>query len=310
MDETGRHLLRFLPIAQPLNIGAITATLEEPGLILLFLGLFVFETGNANALVMSLGSNLISVVLIYFSVTQFAQFDPESEQNKKMEATLAQLGQALNAANNKPSEIQLYPTRSSIYDTFITSLETRQWKHLRIYAPVGLWKKDDTEKERWLKTIARCAKNRNVGAVSIVFGLPPLVKRGESKANSIIREELQHVRQLLEHINNIGNIEIHFYPPFPASVAFGSVLLENADSSGGFASFALASHKDDESVDTGFAVNNRELFFITKDWFDQKIFRSTEMFILQDENKPFSTRWPEIVKAWYGEQYVSDVNRG
>jgi hypothetical protein len=39
LDETERHLLRFLPIAQPLNVGAITATLEEPDLIKLLRGI-------------------------------------------------------------------------------------------------------------------------------------------------------------------------------------------------------------------------------------------------------------------------------
>src|SRR5690606_21622796 len=113
--------------------------------------------------------------------------------------------------------IQFFPTRTSVYDLGCRTLENFHWQRLRIFAPVGLWEKNE-QKGGWLSAVAKSAAEKRVGSIWGVFGLPPVQRSGKSRPVDDVVRDLIRSRKALEPLNNISNIYLHFYPPFPASV--------------------------------------------------------------------------------------------
>jgi hypothetical protein len=212
---------------------------------------------------------------------------------------LRELKNALMEATEKIGRPPIYPTRKATLDASIVALERSPWEKMRIFAPVGLWQKDD-DKKHWLEAIAKHAGAKRVREVWAVFGLPPISRYGNERTPNEISEDLEYMRKILNVFVRLKNVEFHYYPPAGASVGVGAIILESLDKTGGELAFGLASHGSEEVVDTGFGMDNQALFAISRQWFDDKIFRrATGNFILHDASKSLQERWSGIVEAWY-----------
>lgn len=200
-------------------------------------------------------------------------------------------------------QVVCYSSRDELYSNAISNLNSGNWKTIRIFAPVGLWKKDD-DKRRWLNELAEHASDGTVEEVWAVFGLPPKteVENGIEKSRDAerISEDLEYVQETLSIFNGMTNVRLQFYPPAHASVGLGSIIFEKKDGTGQVA-FALASHTDAEVVDTCFIIDDREVYSFALTWFDRRIFiGATSAFVLQDSTHSFKERWPKNVETWYG----------
>jgi hypothetical protein len=270
--------------------------------IVLFLLQFVIQDGPTRNLFLNLSSELIGAALIFFLVKQAFGYDPEEQRQRQQEHFLTQLSNILTQQATR--ELTVYPSRRSIYDSLINMLKGDHWKKVRIFAPVGLWREDELKK-KWLEALAQSARTEKVETVWAIWGLPPLQKDGKALPKNQVVKNLEYMKQMLEQFSGLGHVSIHFYPPSYASVGLGAAIFERKDSTCEFA-FALASHEHEDVVDTGFAIDNKEVFSFALDWFDDRIFwKATSAFVLQDDSLSLTERWDDIVKAWYGEDYLS-----
>ena len=275
-------------------------------LIMFLLATFVFIEGQVNNLLTNLSAELLGVAFLFFLVNQFFQYDPEGESQRQLNLHISKMGELLEKATDKMTSFQIFPTRKATLDSSVAALEKNQWERMRVFAPVGLWEKDEN-KTQWLEAIAKHAKTKRVREVWGVFGLPPITRYGTTRPFDDVVQDLKHTRKLLGVFQELGNVELHFYPPSAASVGVGAIILENMDKTGGDVAFGLASHGSEEVVDTGFGIDDNQLFFLARDWFDGRIFhKATRNFILHDEDKSIDERWAGIVEAWYGKEYLSD----
>jgi hypothetical protein len=172
-----------------------------------------------------------------------------------------------------------------------------------VFAPVGLWREDEL-KTKWLEMLAESARTGKVETVWGVFGLPPIRRDGKTIPQSQVAKDLEHAKQVLSHFNGLKNVHLHFYPPAYASVGFGAIIFQRRDNTGQVA-FGLATHEHEEVLDTGFGIDNDQILSFALDWFDDRIFwKATSAFILQDDSIPLIERWDDVVRAWYGEDYL------
>lgn len=261
--------------------------------------------GPFSDLLLNLSADLLGVALIFFLVRQFFLWRPEDEQWKQLDSQLSKMSRVLEQAKDVVPAVQILPTRKAVYDLGISVLEDGQWEKVRIFAPVGLWREDE-DKRQWLEAVAKHAKpGGRVKTVWGVFGLPPKTKDGETRPYDHVVEDLNHARKTLGLFGNLKNVVLHYYPPFHAAVGLGAIIFENVEKTGGELAFALSTHSHETVIDAGFGVNNKELFFIARQWFDEQIFlKATRMFILHDDDKSIEERWANIVETWYGKEYL------
>ncbi len=289
MDQKKLHRFRW---AVYLFVGALA-------IILFFVGTFIAVETHLSDLLLSLSAELLGVALIFFVVNQFFLLRPEDEQREALSKVSRLLDQA-----TRMTTVQLLPTPEAVFDFGIAALENKQWEKLRIFAPVGLWRESEGKK-RWLHAVAQHARTGSVKTVWAVFGLPPVSRKGETRPCSQVAEDLKYVRETLDVFSDLRNVTLHFYPPFPASVGFGTLIFESTERTGGELAFGLSSHIHEEVIDTGFCVNNSALFFTAREWFDQQIFwKATGKFVLHNEDKSLEERWTNIVETWYGKKYL------
>lgn len=269
-------------------------------IILYFVGFLIAAESPLGNLFLSLAAELLGVALIFFIVNQFFVLPPQEDEQREV---LRKVSHLLDEAT-RMTAVQFLPTPKAIFDWAIATLENDQWEKLRIFAPVGLWRESEGKK-RWLQAVAQHAKTGGVKAVWAVFGLPPKTRKGETRPYSQVAEDLKYVREILDVFNDSKNVTLHFYPPFPASVGFGVLVFESTERTGGELVFGLSSHTHEEVVDTGFSVNNKELFFTAREWFDEQIFwKATGKFVLHNVDKSLEERWTDIVETWYGRKYL------
>jgi hypothetical protein len=273
--------------------------------IALFLLQFLIQDESVKNLILNLGSEFIGVFLIFYFVKQTFGFDTEEQRQLQQEYFLTELRNTLE--RQAARELTIYPSRMSMYDSLIGTLKSDHWKKVRIFAPVGFWRKDEL-KQKWLEALVESARTEKVETIWAVFGLPPLQKDGKLLQKSQVMKNLEYVEQRLIQFSGLRNVSLHFYPPSYASVGLGAVIFERKDGTCKFA-FALASHEHEDVVDAGFGINNEQVFSFAQDWFDDRIFwKATSAFVLQDDSSSLTERWDCILKEWYGEDYLS--NRG
>jgi len=254
-------------------------------------------------MLISLSSNLVAVALVFFLVNLAFGYDRDELREWQQESFLNDLKRTL--AQQTKRELIIYPTKRSVFDAAINTVTSDHWKMVRVFAPVGLWREDEA-KTRWLETLAENARTGRVETVRAVFGLPPASRGGRTLSRSEVVNHLEYAKTILSKFSGLRNAILQFYPPSSASasVGVGAIIFERRDSTGTVA-FGLAVHEHEEVVDRAFGVENDEIFAYARDWFDDHIFgKATRVFILQDDAIPFLGRWDDIVKTWYGEDYL------
>lgn len=272
--------------------------------IILFLLAFRVVDELYKGLLLGLAVQLLGVAFLFF-LLQFFQQDPGEVLEEKIELRLGKMTELQEKIDERiKGDIDIFPTRQSIWDASLNIIARSQWDKVRIFAPVGLWRPDKSKAE-WLKQIALCADETSlrVGTIWAVYGLPPKSRYGEERGAGEIIKDLQYFREVLNVFKNLKNVELHYSPPTHSSIGLGALIIENRALTGGIVAFAMASHGHEEVVDAGFGVNTQqELFFLARAWFDDKIFRkATAKFILHDVEKSIEERWPSIVHRWYPE---------
>lgn len=263
---------------------------------------FLLQLGTNDELLRSLFLNLscelIGAALIFFLVKQVFGYDDEEWRQGQQEYLLGELENRLSKR-----ELTLYPSRRSIYDSGINALKSDHWKKVRVFAPVGLWREDELKK-KWLEALAESARVGKLETVWGVFGLPPTKKDDKVLPPSQVVGNLEYVKQVLGLFNGLKNVRLHFYPPSDASIGFGVLIFQRKDNTGNVA-FCLASHEYEDVVNRGFGIDNDQVFSYAIDWFDDRIFwKATNAFVLQDDSTSLMERWNDIVKKWYGEDYL------
>lgn len=225
----------------------------------------------------------------------------QAKAEKKAAAPEHGQGNSLTEPPEDQAALQIFAAKSEVYNAGIQTLRRAEWQRLRIFAPVGLWDHSNL-KLRWLDTVARQMKRERLGRTMGVFGLPPLVQ-GDSVDDETIARLVQ-ARHALELLNGIKDIDLHYYPPFPAAVGFGVLIFENQLGYGETA-IAFSQHEDEYIIDSGFGFSNREVFTNIRQWFDHQIFdKATSDFVLQKAGRPLAQEWEHIVRRHYGEEYL------
>lgn len=274
------------------------------GIIMIFVGKDLDPNDYKRDVLLNIGAGMVGVSIVFIVVDQLFLWTPQKDKEKQLEEKVVRATQLLEDAKLAMTDIQLYPTRSAVYEAGCLALKKYQWQRLRIFAPVGLWEKSETKKE-WLRVVACHARKKNVKSVWGVFGLPPKERKNDPISYEQVIDNLIQARIALDVFNGMSNVELHFYPPFPASVGLGVLIFETVDSLGGELAFALSSQGDEETIDSGFGIDNRPLFLVAKQWFDDQIFlKATGKFILQELDTPLEQRWEYVIKNWYGKKYL------
>ncbi len=271
---------------------------------------------SIRAYALAIIPNLVPVFVIfafsYVFLRRIQSIKSREESKELVEKIAAQtrgdLKSLMQQFEQAKEQIIPYPSRTAIYSVARANLNSGSWRKVCVFAPVGLWKKDNDKKD-WLIELAEHATTRSVEEVWGVFGLPPKteIEDGKVKLRDTVKvdEDLKYVFEVLSYFNGLTNVRLHFYPPTHASVGFGALIFERKDGTGQVA-FGLASHTDAEVVDTGLGLDdraiNREVYSYALSWFDSRIFWSaTSAFILQDDKKSFKERWNRIIEDWYPE---------
>lgn len=178
-----------------------------------------------------------------------------------------------------------------------TLTEDGPWRTVRIFAPVGLWARNEYKSE-WLRTLANYCHHKKVHFQG-VFGLPlhPIEKNNESIAEH--QQKMRYVRDNFKRFEGAEEAVLHYIPPLPASPGFGVIIFESNEKTR--MALAFATELNHWVVDTAIGVQKRDdVFRVLESWFDKQIFaESTKDFVLQDRNTKMSKSWEKIMTQYY-----------
>jgi len=265
-------------------------------IVILFGSLLFIENEVWRGAAIGLAVELFGVAAIFFIIDLFG-WNPSQPSQQQMTAQLQQMVEVTERIRQaSKGNVDIYTTRQAVWDTSLTMVRKQQWNKLRLFAPVGLWREDESKK-LWLQEVAKSVSgsSRQVNILFAIYGLPPKSRYGFDRSIDDVKKDLGYLKELLKPFN-LPHVELHYYPPMPVSVALGAIILEDKTQARGPVAFALSSQIHEELVDCAFSVeDNQQLFSLTKAWFDDRLFwGTTRNFILHDKDKSLGERWNDI----------------
>ncbi len=142
--------------------------------------------------------------------------------------------------------------------------QNRQWEHIRIYAPVGLW--DSTsEKTQWFKALASALESGKLGELRVLFGLPP--------KDRFLELNLENAKKALEIFKDPPHATIYCIPPAQggvnAALGLGMVIFDEELLVLGF-----ARNEQSTVIDTAVVIDQNDVVKRAREWFDSQVWRS------------------------------------
>jgi hypothetical protein len=196
---------------------------------------------------------------------------------------------ALVLAARRRSAAKIIRDPTHVFDLAISTLESgNPWEMVRIYAPVGLWDKADSNvpdaKTRWLMRLAEAlcrqgdTKKPEVEGLKAVFGLP--------QEHALYDD---YAKPKLEIFQHTQHTELRYFPPEEeshpmAAPGMGIIIFETRSENRYKLVFAFVGRTPGEEaivVRSGFSLKDKEVGRLVADWFDGQVWKRAEYFGLR-----------------------------